>query len=35
MGSLHNIRRVVRLAEIPVLGTGKTDYGALKAWLRE
>ncbi len=34
LSPLHNIRRVVRLAEIPVLGTGKTDYGALKARLR-
>jgi len=35
LSPLHNIRRVVRLPEIPVLGTGKTDYGALKARLRD
>ena len=26
---LHNIRRIINIAEIPVLGTGKTDYRAL------
>jgi long-chain-fatty-acid--[acyl-carrier-protein] ligase len=26
---LHNIRRVVQVESIPVLGTGKTDYRAL------
>ena len=30
LSALHNIRRVVRLDEIPVLGTGKTDYRALQ-----
>jgi hypothetical protein len=30
---LHNIRRVVRLESLPLLGTGKTDYRALKARL--
>lgn len=34
LSPLHNIRRVVRLDEIPVLGTGKTDYRALKERLR-
>jgi long-chain-fatty-acid--[acyl-carrier-protein] ligase len=27
---IYNIRRIVKLPEIPVLGTGKTDYRALK-----
>jgi len=35
LSALHNIRKVVRLDEIPVLGTGKTDYRALKAMLAE
>lgn len=30
---IHNIRAVVDLEKIPVLGTGKTDYRALKALL--
>jgi long-chain-fatty-acid--[acyl-carrier-protein] ligase len=30
LSGLHNIRRVVKLNEIPILGTGKTDYRALK-----
>ena len=30
LSPLHNIRRVVHLDEIPVLGTGKTDYRVLK-----
>jgi len=34
LSGLHNIRRVVKLKEIPVLGTGKTDYRALKDKLR-
>jgi len=33
LSPLHNVRRVVRTDEIPVLGTGKTDYRALKARL--
>jgi len=33
LSGLHNIRRVVKLEEIPTLGTGKTDYRALKARL--
>ncbi len=32
--ALHNIRRVVRVEEIPVLGTGKTDYRALSTQAR-
>jgi long-chain-fatty-acid--[acyl-carrier-protein] ligase len=31
LSGLHNIRRVVKLEQIPTLGTGKTDYRALKA----
>lgn len=31
--ALHTIRRVIRLPQIPLLGTGKTDYRALKALL--
>lgn len=30
LSGLHNIRRVIKLEEIPVLGTGKTNYLALK-----
>ena len=33
LSPLHNIRRVVRLEALPVLGTGKADYRALKATL--
>ena len=33
LSPLHNIRRVVTMDDIPVLGTGKTDYRALKARL--
>jgi len=29
LSGLHNIRRIVRLEAIPVLGTGKTDYRTL------
>ena len=29
LSPLHNIARVERLEQIPVLGTGKTDYRAL------
>jgi len=35
LSPLHNIRRVVRLDSIPVLGTGKTDYRALKSLLAD
>jgi acyl-CoA synthetase (AMP-forming)/AMP-acid ligase II/acyl carrier protein len=31
LSALHNVRQVVKVDEIPVLGTGKTDYRALKA----
>ncbi len=30
LSALHNIRRVIQVEEIPVLGTGKTDYRALR-----
>ena len=30
LSPLHNIRTVIQVAEIPVLGTGKTDYQSLK-----
>ena len=30
LSGLHNIRRVVRMDALPVLGTGKTDYRALR-----
>ena len=33
LSPIHNIRRVVKVEEIPLLGTGKTDYRALKARL--
>lgn len=33
LSPLHNVSRVVRMEQIPVLGTGKTDYRALKAML--
>jgi long-chain-fatty-acid--[acyl-carrier-protein] ligase len=33
LSGLHSIRRVIKLNEIPVLGTGKTDYRALKQLL--
>jgi acyl-[acyl-carrier-protein]-phospholipid O-acyltransferase/long-chain-fatty-acid--[acyl-carrier-protein] ligase len=35
LSGLHSIRRVVRLDEIPLLGTGKTDYRALRRLLGE
>jgi len=31
LSALHNIRQVVQIDAIPVLGTGKTDYRTLKA----
>jgi len=31
LSPLHNIRQVIEVASIPVLGTGKTDYRTLKA----
>ena len=30
LSALHNIRAVVKLDKIPLLGTGKTDYRSLK-----
>jgi len=30
LSGLHNIRRVIHVEEIPVLGTGKTDYRTLR-----
>lgn len=33
LSGLHGIRRVLRLDQIPLLGTGKTDYRALKQLL--
>jgi long-chain-fatty-acid--[acyl-carrier-protein] ligase len=33
LSPLHNIRRVVHLETLPLLGTGKTDYRSLKALL--
>jgi len=33
LSGLHSIRRVVHIDEIPLLGTGKTDYRALKQLL--
>jgi long-chain-fatty-acid--[acyl-carrier-protein] ligase len=33
LSGLHNIRKVVKLEQIPTLGTGKVDYLALKARL--
>ncbi|HJV48910.1 MAG TPA: AMP-binding protein [Geothrix sp.] len=35
LSSLHNIRVVRKVDQIPTLGTGKTDYRALKALLAE
>ena len=35
LSPLHNVRRVVHLDALPRLGTGKTDYPALKALLAE
>ncbi len=33
LSPLHNIRRVMKLEQLPVLGTGKTDYRALREML--
>jgi long-chain-fatty-acid--[acyl-carrier-protein] ligase len=33
LSALHNIRQVVQLKEIPVLGTGKIDYRSLRSQL--
>jgi long-chain-fatty-acid--[acyl-carrier-protein] ligase len=34
LSGLHSIRRVIKLDPIPILGTGKTDYRALKQLLK-
>lgn len=34
LSGLHSIRRVIKLDEIPLLGTGKTNYRALKQLLQ-
>jgi long-chain-fatty-acid--[acyl-carrier-protein] ligase len=34
LSGLHNIRRVIKLPEIPLLGTGKPNYRTLKDLLR-
>ena len=33
LSGLHNLRRVIRIDELPLLGTGKTDYRALATQL--
>lgn len=33
LSALHNVRRIIAVDEIPVLGTGKTDYKQLKEQL--
>ena len=33
LSGLHSIRRVLHIAALPVLGTGKTDYRKLKTFL--
>jgi long-chain-fatty-acid--[acyl-carrier-protein] ligase len=35
LSGLHHIRKVFKLDEMPLLGTGKTNYRALKQMLRE
>nr|CBX27763.1 hypothetical protein N47_C18210 [uncultured Desulfobacterium sp.] len=35
LSGLHNIRKVIKLEQIPVLGSGKTDYQSLKKMLKE
>lgn len=35
LSPLYSVRRTVKLEEIPVLGTGKTDYRRLRAMLAE
>ncbi len=35
LSGLHNIRRIVRVDELPLLGTGKVDYRELSARLAE
>ena len=31
LSALHNIRQVIRVSSIPLLGSGKTDYRTLRA----
>ena len=33
LSGLHSIRQVIRISELPVLGSGKTDYRKLKTLL--
>lgn len=33
LSALHNVRKVIQIDEIPLLGTGKTDYQTLKRYL--
>jgi len=35
LSALHNIRQIIPVEEIPILGTGKTDYRTLKEKLKE
>jgi acyl-CoA synthetase (AMP-forming)/AMP-acid ligase II/1-acyl-sn-glycerol-3-phosphate acyltransferase/acyl carrier protein len=35
LSPLHNIRRIIKLDAIPLLGTGKTDYRSLSAILKD
>jgi len=35
LSPLHNIRQIRRVESIPLLGSGKTDYRALKGWLTQ
>ncbi len=35
LSPLHNIRKVITVPEIPLLGTGKTDYQSLKKLLQD
>ena len=35
LSPLHNVRRVIPIEEIPLLGTGKTDYRSLKSLLND
>jgi long-chain-fatty-acid--[acyl-carrier-protein] ligase len=34
LSGLHSVRRVIKLDEIPLLGTGKTNYRSLKEMLK-
>ncbi|MCF6188245.1 MAG: AMP-binding protein, partial [Desulfobulbaceae bacterium] len=35
LSALHNIRRVQKIDEIPLLGSGKTDYRSLQQYVRD